>query len=68
MKFRVVTEFDSETQSYAASCPELPGCCSAGDTEKEALKNIREAIILYLEPTEVKLSPDEKMYEVEVPA
>jgi len=68
MKFRVVIEYDSETQSYAAYCPELPGCCSAADSEKEALKNIREAIILYLEPSKVKLSPDEKIYEVEVPA
>jgi len=67
MKFRVVVEYDPETKSYAAYCPELPGCCSAGDTEKEALKNVREAIILYLEPTEVKLNPDEKLFEVEVP-
>lgn len=67
MKFRVVTEYDRETKSYAAYCPELPGCCSAGDTEEEALRNIKEAIALYLEPTPVKLSPDEKLFDVEVP-
>jgi predicted RNase H-like HicB family nuclease len=67
MKFRIVLEYDPETQSYAAYCPELPGCCSAGDTEEEALKNTREAIALYLEPAPVKLSPDEKVFEVEVP-
>ncbi|MFH1638829.1 MAG: type II toxin-antitoxin system HicB family antitoxin [Chloroflexota bacterium] len=66
MKFRIIVEYDPETRSYAAYCPELPGCCSAGDTEKEALENVREAIILYLEPTPVKLSPDEKIFEVEV--
>ncbi len=49
MKFQVVVEYDSETHSYAAYCPELPGCCSAGDTEEEALKNAGEAIVLYLE-------------------
>ena len=49
MKFRVVTEFDPVTRSFAAYCPELPGCCSAGETEKEALENAREAIKLYLE-------------------
>lgn len=47
MRFRVVVEYDPVTRSYAAYCPELPGCASAGDTEKEALKNIREAIALY---------------------
>jgi len=50
MKFRVVVEYDPETRSHAAYCPELPGCCSAGDTEEEALQNAKEAISLYLEP------------------
>ena len=67
MKFRIVLEYDLVTKSYAAYCPELPGCCSAGDTETEALKNAKEAIALYLEPTAVKLRPDEKVFEVEVP-
>ena len=53
MKFRIVVECDSETKSYAAYCPEFPGCCSAGDTEQEALENVKEAIFLYLEPTPV---------------
>lgn len=67
MKFRIVTEYDPETKSYAVYCPELPGCCSAGDTEEEALANAKEAIALYLEPSSLKLSPDEKVFEVEVP-
>ena len=68
MKFRVMVEYDLETKSYAAYCPELPGCCSAGDTEEEALENVKEAISLYLEPTPVKPSPDKRVFEVEVPA
>jgi predicted RNase H-like HicB family nuclease len=67
MKFRIVTEYDPETKSYAAYCPELPGCCSAGDTEEEALANAKEAIILFLEPSSLKLNPDDKVFEVEVP-
>lgn len=67
MKFRIVTEYDSETGSYAAYCPELPGCCSCGETQEEALSNAREAILLYLEPHTIKLNPEEKIFEVEVP-
>lgn len=31
-----------------AECPALPGCISQGKTEKEALDNIREAILAWL--------------------
>jgi predicted RNase H-like HicB family nuclease len=51
VKIRVVLEYDAEAGAYAAYCPELPGCTSAGDTEEEAFQNIREAIELYLEPS-----------------
>jgi len=66
MKFRIVLEYDKQVGRYAAFCPELPGCCSAGDTESEALENAREAIALYLEPTPLKFKPDGKVFEVEV--
>jgi hypothetical protein len=49
MNWRIALELDPETGDYAVSCPELPGCTSAGATEEEALENIREAIALYLE-------------------
>ncbi|MGH9878147.1 MAG: type II toxin-antitoxin system HicB family antitoxin, partial [Nitrososphaerales archaeon] len=41
---------------YSVRCIELPGAISEGDTKKEALKNIKEAIELYLEtwPDEIK--------------
>jgi len=34
---------------YTVTVPSLPGCISEGDTFDEALKNIKEAITLYLE-------------------
>lgn len=34
---------------YSVSVPSLPGCFSQGDNFEEALKNIQEAIELYLE-------------------
>ncbi len=47
MKWRVLLEQDEETGDWSVWCPELPGCTSAGETEEEALTNIREAIELY---------------------
>lgn len=49
MNWRVVLEKDPETGDFAVWCPELPGCTSAGETEQEAMENIREAVALYLE-------------------
>ncbi len=34
---------------YWAEVPALPGCVSQGETKKEMLENIREAITLHLE-------------------
>ena len=48
MKFRIILEFDPEADGFSATCPELPGCASAGDTEEEARRNIEEAIRLIL--------------------
>lgn len=66
MKWRVVLEPDPETRDWAVWCPELPGCVSAGETEEEALENIREAIELYLEPAPVKLAPGAIIREVTI--
>ena len=49
MKLKVVLE-PSPDGGYTVYVPSLPGCISEGETEKEALANIREAIQLYLEP------------------
>ena len=34
---------------WLAECPSLPGCISQGQSKKEAIQNIREAIEGYLE-------------------
>ena len=49
MKLKVVLE-PSDEGGYTAYVPSLPGCISEGETVKEAMDNIREAIQLYLEP------------------
>jgi predicted RNase H-like HicB family nuclease len=51
MKFKVVLE-PSDEGGYTVYVPSLPGCISEGDTLKEAMANIREAISLYLEEDE----------------
>jgi predicted RNase H-like HicB family nuclease len=47
MNFKVLIEKD-EDGFYVATVPSLPGCISQGRTEKEARKNIKEAIELHL--------------------
>jgi len=64
MKWRVVLEIDPETQDWAVWCPELPGCTSCGETEEEALSNIKEAIELYLQPEQQEFSPQAIIREV----
>jgi predicted RNase H-like HicB family nuclease len=47
-----------------AECPVIPGCISQGRTREEALKNIREAIDLCLEPREEEGWQLPERYEV----
>jgi len=47
MLIRVRLERD-EDGVYVATCPSLPGCISQGRTERQALKNVKEAIQLHL--------------------
>jgi predicted RNase H-like HicB family nuclease len=49
MQLRVILE-PSDEGGFTALVPSLPGCISEGETREEALKNIQEAIELYLEP------------------
>lgn len=51
MRIKIVLE-PSEEGGYTAVVPSLPGCISEGNSKEEALKNIKEAIELYLEPIE----------------
>jgi predicted RNase H-like HicB family nuclease len=48
MNFKVVLQ-EAEEGGYIVSCPALPGCHSQGDSQEEALENIKEAIAGCLE-------------------
>ncbi|WKZ15735.1 MAG: type II toxin-antitoxin system HicB family antitoxin [Candidatus Jettenia caeni] len=67
MKVQVILE-PSDEGGYTAIVPALPGCISEGNTKNEALKNIREAIELYLEPVEdnLRFNPDAQVLEIAI--
>ena len=46
MKYKIVLEKSDE--GFSVSCPGLPGCWSQGETELEAVENIKDAIQEYL--------------------
>jgi predicted RNase H-like HicB family nuclease len=55
VKLQVITE-PSEDGGYTAIVPPLPGCISEGESKEGTLKNIQEAIELYLETVDDDLS------------
>lgn len=55
MKIKIVLE-EQEEGGYTAYAPSLSGCISQGETIEEALRNIKEAIELYLEADDNELS------------
>ena len=63
MRYHVNLEKTEE--GYAVWCPGLPGCWSQGQTEEEALENIKDAIQSYLATVE-ELCKDKQTRSVEV--
>jgi predicted RNase H-like HicB family nuclease len=50
MKLKIIIEKEPNNEGYHAYCPSLKGCHSCGTNKRETIKNIKEAIALYLEP------------------
>jgi len=66
MKIKVIIE-KGEDGYFVAHCPALKSCWSQGKTEDDALKNIKEAIELYLKSDEELIEyENHKIYEVSV--
>ena len=61
-----VTISNGDDGYFVARCPSLKSCWSQGKTREEALRNIREAIELYLEPSPADLSEGGAQEVVEV--
>ena len=54
-KYAVVIE--KANGNYSAYVPDLPGCVAVGDTHKEVLQSIREAIAFHIEGMELEGLP-----------
>jgi predicted RNase H-like HicB family nuclease len=65
LKVRYKVSLKKTEEGYAVWVPGLPGCCSQGDTEAEALENIKDAIKMYLDAVE-QLTEDKESRYVEV--
>ena len=63
MQYKVKLKLSEE--GYAVWCPALPGCWSQGETEAEALENIKDAIQAYLDTVD-ELTKNEESRYVEV--
>lgn len=63
MKYQVILH--KSEYGYDAHVPTLPGCHSQGETEAEALANIKDAIVTYLEMERAELR-ESQIREVEV--
>ena len=63
MKYKVSLKRTAE--GYSVWVPGLPGCWSQGESEKEALENITDAIQGYLQAVR-KLTTDQETRYVEV--
>ena len=65
-----VTLTHAEDGWIVAECPALPGCVSQGKGQKEALDNIKEAIVAWLWAEDQKalaaLPPDARQPEIVV--
>ncbi len=48
-KYAIEIFYSEEDEGYIAVAPELPECSAFGETEEEALKEIKVAIDLWLE-------------------
>lgn len=48
-KYEIILYWSSEDKAFIAEAPELPGCMAHGDTREAALKNVQDAIELWID-------------------
>ena len=65
LNYKIVLIRDEDEGGFAVSCPALPGCWSQGETEQEAIENIKDAIREYLAVV-AERTPEGEIREVQV--
>lgn len=48
MKYEVIIYWSRDDEAFIAEVPELPGCAADGKTQREALQNLEEAVVLWM--------------------
>jgi len=48
-KYEIIIYWESQDHAYVAEVPELPGCFAHGNTYDDALRNVKEAIQLWMD-------------------
>ena len=48
-KYEVIIFWSEADDAFVAEIPELPGCTAHGNTQEEALSNVREAMRLWID-------------------
>ena len=48
-EYSILIKYDARDRIYVASIPELQGCMAHGDTQEDAVKEVRIAMELWLE-------------------
>ncbi|RMG70047.1 MAG: type II toxin-antitoxin system HicB family antitoxin [Nitrospirae bacterium] len=48
-KYEIIIYWSREDKAYVAEVPELPGCMAHGNTYEDAIKNVQDAITLWID-------------------
>lgn len=48
-KYEIIIYWSTEDGVFVAEVPELPGCLAHGDTQQAALRNVNQAMDLWLD-------------------
>lgn len=48
-RYEIIMYWSNEDKVFIAEVPELPGCMAHGDTQEDALANIKDAMHLWVE-------------------
>jgi predicted RNase H-like HicB family nuclease len=48
-KYEVIIYWSKEDDAYIAEVPQLAGCVAHGDSQEQALRNVQDAMCLWIE-------------------